>query len=1016
MPRLLRAGPLIASWLMGAVAAAAAGAQGSAPPLATGGVNGLVLDAASKLPVADAQVLIVGTTHVTRTSDAGRYRLLNVPVGPQRVQVFRLGYATTTKVVTVTDAGLSTVDFELGEASVALERIVVTAPTGQAEQARVNGNTIGLIEVDSVPKSAVTNFSDVLNSRVPGLTVIQNSGEVGTGSRIYIRGIGSAALANQPLIVIDGVRAYKDVAGISANIGIGGQGTSRFDDLDFEDIESVEVLKGPAAAALYGTQAASGVLVITTKHGEAGERPTWHWFGQLGRLDDITNYPANYSRAGPMGSTCSLIQEYSGLCVGANGSGDSTQATSFNLVKGTPGFLVNGYDEGTGLSLEGGSPLVTYHTGANWDRQQGVYQNNSDRWTHVNGGFNIHPYDILDLGLTALYTQRRIALPLGDDAIGGPLTGVLFGGAAPGAFFFGLGPNVSEHITNNENIDRFTLAGTGVLRILPWLTVRGTTGMDYLSQFDYEFISRFLSALIAPTGSAAAFNDDIWEYTGAASISAKYAIPIVPRLQGTTTFGGEWIDYTLHGAGGTGTGVLPGTMSLAGASTNITATEENQDIVNIGGYLREEFAWRNVLFANASGRFDGNSAFGHNQSTAFYPAGAISYVVSDEAFWPKQPYVSSLRLRIAGGQSGREPTFRLAEGTYTSAAYNQQNGGSQVGLVPNTIGNSELKPERSTEYETGFDAGFWKERFALTATVYDRTEHDLIQLAPVDVSTGQATETTNLGLIDNRGLELQANGTIFQSQYVTFAMVAQLYVERNKLVTQGNLPPTLEVTAVTGNGIQYDIGGQPLGVFSAIPYTYSDKHHNGLITPDDITYGTKPVLMGEPGPREEITLSPSVTIWKYLTISALFDRRDGITVYDGGDAFRCLNPFQSGRDCNDPHAPLAYQAAAVAENSAAYGGPGTDAGYILNGSFWKWRELSFKLSAPDSWVHRYIGGHDASLTVSGRNLGTWTPYRGLDPEVAENGSGTTAGVPIPSEQFYTQPPLRSWIVRIDLTW
>jgi TonB-linked SusC/RagA family outer membrane protein len=993
-------------------------AQAPAPSaLATGEVIGVVRDAASNTPVPDAQVLIIGTTHVTRTQANGRYRLVNVPAGPQRVQVFRLGYATTTRAVTISAGTTSDVDFAMTQASVNLDRVVVTAPTGQAEQAKVNGNTIGLIELDSVPKSAVTNFSDVLNSRVPGLTVIQNSGEVGTGSRIFIRGIGSAALSNQPLIVIDGVRAYNDVAGISSNIGLGGQGTSRFDDLDFEDIESVEVLKGPAAAALYGTQAASGVLIITTKHGQAGEQPSWHFFGQLGRLNDITDYPANYQRAAAGGGTCSLIDEYSGLCVGANGAGAATPATSYNLVKNTPGFFVNGYDEGTGLSVEGGSPTVTYHTGANWDRQQGVYENNSDRWTHVNGGFNVHPYDVLDLGLSAMYTQRRIDLPIGDLGIGGPLTGALFGSAEPNGFFFGLGPSVSEQINNRENIDRVTLAGTGVLRIQPWLTLRGTTGMDYLSQFDYLYLNRFLSALLAPTGEAAAFNDDIWEYTADAAIAAKYRIPFVPRLQGTTTFGGEWIDYSLHGAGGTGTGLLPGTGSLAGATSQITATEENQDIVNLGGYLREEFAWRSVLFANASIRLDGNSAFGRNQSTAWYPSGAISYVISDEAFWPKQDYISSLRLRIAGGQSGREPTFRLAEGTYTGTAYDLQGAGNVAGLIPNSIGNANLKPERSTEYETGFDVGFWKERFELTATAYDRTERDLIQAAPVDNSTGQSTVFTNLGLIDNRGLEFDLTGTVVRTRYVTFDMTAQLYVERNKLVNQGDLPPTLVASGNTGNGIQYDMGGQPLGVFTAIPYTYSDKHHDGVITPDDITYGSKPVVIGEPGPREEITLSPTVTVFKYLTISALFDRRDGITVYDGGDSFRCLGAaFQSGQDCNDPHAPLSYQAAAVAQNSAAYGGPGTDYGYILNGSFWKLRELSFKLSAPDTWVHRYLAGRDASLTVSGRNLATWTPYRGLDPEVSENGSGVTAGVPIESAQFYTQPPLRSWIVRIDLTW
>jgi TonB-dependent starch-binding outer membrane protein SusC len=984
--------------------------------VATGGVAGAVIDASSKAPIPDAQVLIVGTTHVTRTQANGRFRLINIPVGAQRVQVFRLGYATTTRAVTITEGTIASVDFVLGEASVALDRVVVTAPTGQAEQAKVNGNTIGLIELDSVPKAAVTDFSDVLNSRVPGLTVIQNSGTVGTGSRIYIRGIGSAALSNQPLIVIDGVRAYNDVAGISGTIGLGGQGTSRFDDLDFEDIESVEVLKGPAAAALYGTQAASGVLVITTKHGQTGEAPTWHWFGQLGRLNNVADFPSVWSRPAAGGGQCSLIQEYSDECVGATGTGDSTPGTQYNVIKNSPGFFVKGYDEATGASVEGGSPLMTYHSGVNWDRQQGVYETNYDRKTHVNSAFNVHPIDQMDLGFSVEYTQRRIDLPLGDNAIGGPLSGALLGGSGPNEFFFDLGPTATNQINNYENVDRYTMAGNGVLRLLPWLSLRGTAGFDYLSQFDYFYLGRFVSALLAPTGSAAAINNDIWEYTGDASIVAKYPIPIVPKLSGTTTFGGEWIDYSLHGVSGAGTGLLPGTGSLAGASTNITAFETNQDIVNIGGYLREELAWRNVLFANASIREDGNSAFGHNQSTAWYPSGALSYVISDEAFWPRQDYISSLRLRIAGGQSGREPIFRLAEGTYTSGAYNLQNAGSVVGLVPNSIGDANLKPERSTEYEAGFDAGFWKERVTFTATAYDRTERDLITAQPVDISTGQTSEPSNIGVIDNRGLEFNAGANIFTSRYVAFHMDASLYVERNKLVSTGGLPAALEASGVTGNGIQYDMAGAPLGVFMAIPYTYSDKHHDGVITPDDITYGTKPVQIGEPGPRDEITVSPTITLFKYLTISALFDRRDGITVYDGGDAFECLNPFQSGRECNDPHAPQSWQAAAVAMNSASYGGPGTDYGYILNASFWKWRELSFKLSAPDSYVHRFLAGHAASLTISGRNLATWTPYRGLDPEISQNGSGVTAGVPIVNSQFFTQPPLRSWIARIDLTW
>ena len=238
-------------------------------------------------------------------------------------------------------------------------------------------------------------------------------------------------------------------------------------------------------------------------------------------------------------------------------------------------------------------------------------------------------------------------------------------------------------------------------------------------------------------------------------------------------------------------------------------------------------------------------------------------------------------------------------------------------------------------------------------------------------------------------------------------MGAFLAVQRNKLVSQGPLPPNVIASGGFGNPIQEDIAGQPVGVFLSVPYTYKDLHHNGIITPDDITYGTKPVFVGEPGPREELTLSPTITIFKYFKVNALFDRRDGSTVFDQTDEFRCLGPFQVGRDCNDPKAPLKDQAAAVAFNTT-----GTDYGYLLNGSFWKVREVSFKLLAPDSWARRYLGGRSASLTVSGRNLATWSPFRGIDPEVNEFGGSAT----IASAQFFEQPPLRAWIARIDLSW
>ncbi len=292
-------------------------------------------------------------------------------------------------------------------------------------------------------------------------------------------------------------------------------------------------------------------------------------------------------------------------------------------------------------------------------------------------------------------------------------------------FITGSKPAQLAQIPDRESIDRLTVGGNGTWTITPWLFARGTVGLDHASIFDTELFSQTLVPFVFPTGFAADGNQDVYTYTGSASLEAKYGIPVGTRLTGSTALGGEWVDQTLHGLTGSGEGLLVGTSSLAGASTDLATLEENTTIVNLGGYLQQQIAWRNVLYVTVAGRLDGNSAFGVNSNTAFYPSGSISYVMSDESYWPKNDVVSSFRLRLAGGQSGREPTFRLAQGSFTSAAYLLNGASNQTGLIAKTLGNADLKPELSTEYEAGLDAGLLRGRLTLGITAYDRAAHQL---------------------------------------------------------------------------------------------------------------------------------------------------------------------------------------------------------------------------------------------------------------------------------------------------
>ena len=287
MKRLLRR-ILVGSAVM-FVPALAAHAQ------ATATITGRVTDRATQQPITDAQVLIVGTTRGARTTDAGQYRLTGVPVGTVRLRVIRLGYEAETRSVNLDANATATEDFALGATATRLDQVVVSA-TGESELRRESGNNVATINTDSIPKTLVNGVTDLISSRAANVVVTQTSGTTGGGSRIRIRGSNSLSLSNEPLIIIDGVRAISDVSG--STIDIGGQNPSRLDDLNPEDIDDIEIIKGPAAAALYGTAAANGVVQITTKRGRAG-RTKWTAYADGGSVRDITSYPGNERREGP---------------------------------------------------------------------------------------------------------------------------------------------------------------------------------------------------------------------------------------------------------------------------------------------------------------------------------------------------------------------------------------------------------------------------------------------------------------------------------------------------------------------------------------------------------------------------------------------------------------------------------------------------------------------------------------------------------------------------------------------
>ena len=254
-----------------------------------GTVTGMVIDADTQQPLAGAQVVVSGTNRGTLTNQAGRYLIPNVPAGTYEIRVVIIGFSQQTQDITVTAGGTAVADFEMATSAVEIDGITVNVITGETQRARELGTNNSVIGLDDIEPAAVSSLSEVLSGRTEGVTLNAVNGAVGTSQRIRIRGANSLSLSNEPLIFVDGIQFSND----DTSIGVGGQETSRLNDLNPNDIESIEVLKGPAATGLYGTQAANGVLLITTRKGKAG-RARWNFYAEGGQSEVFADFPDNY--------------------------------------------------------------------------------------------------------------------------------------------------------------------------------------------------------------------------------------------------------------------------------------------------------------------------------------------------------------------------------------------------------------------------------------------------------------------------------------------------------------------------------------------------------------------------------------------------------------------------------------------------------------------------------------------------------------------------------------------------
>ena len=993
----------------------------------TGTISGRVVDRGTQQPVVGATVRVVGTARGAQTNDQGTYRIVGAPVGRLDVQALRIGFAASTRPITVGAGENVTVDFTLEPAATQLDVVQVTA-TGQEQTRRESGVATANINVrEQVPAAAVTNMANVLSSRAPGVVVQEAGGTTGSGARVRIRGSNSVSLSNDPLIIVDGVRVNNEQDIGATSIGVGGQVPSRLNDINPELIENIEIIKGPAAAALYGTAAANGVIQITTKRGQAG-KTKWNLRTEAGTVNEVTDWPTNYlafdavNFAPDTAFYCLNDFVSQGLC-------EQTARFSFNPLEQNSIFI-RGWRTRYGLDVSGGSERSQYFIGGDFLREQGVYAINRQRQIALRANVHSQLSDNLNLSVNTGYVQNRLRLPQNDNNVRGLIPQGLLGAAQDDAnhgFGFDAPANIMA-INTQQNVEHFTGSARANWQALPWLTALGTAGIDFTNRLDQEFIPPYTATPITSR-----FSDDsvgkrtsnpvqAFTYTANGGVTATWAPMATVRTN--TSVGVQYNDEIFRATSAFGQGLLAGTGSLNGATDIFTVGEANVENKTIGAYITEQVAWRDKLFVNGALRGDKNSAFGQNFESVIYPALSMSWVVGEEGYFPKQDYVSSLRFRTAYGESGQRPNFRDAIVFFSPAAVALRTGDNASTNVPTFfvggVGNQKLKPERSKEYELGLDIGFWRDRIGTELTYYSKISTDALVARVLPPSNGEATTRfENLGKVKNAGFEYQVNTQVFELPRASLSLLVNGSVQANKLL---NLGAGIDPIIFNGSHQRHQ-NGYPLGGYWQVPIrSYSDLNGDGIISrvncptnngtanppgpagvACEVILGDSAEYLGSPFPKSELSITPSLTLFKLVTLRALLDRRGGQKLLNLTEVFRCVS-FANCRAANDTTAPLADQAAYIG------GLMGTDAGYIQDASFTKLREVSISVGVPERYVSRFgFGG--ATLTFAGRNLKTWTKYKGIDPEINENG-----GTNFSTDEFLSQPHVRYYTVRLDLAW
>lgn len=939
----------------------------------TGTISGLVRSEAGA-PLAGVQVYLVGTGLGTLSGPNGRYAIVNVPAGNYRVRAELIGHRMADQSVTLAAGQTATANFDMKEQALGLDEIVVTGTAGAARRREV-GNSVAQINTSKIQQPPAS-VDALIQGRAAGMQVMPSSAMAGSGSMIRLRGNVSVAMSNQPLIYVDGVRLRSDsyarnVPFTGSDLRSGNDTASPLNDVNPNDIERIEIIKGAAAATLYGTEAAAGVIQIFTKQGHTG-KPQWTFQIDQG-MSRALKFGPDPSTAPPSDTIPKIYRDsfpdrFAGLpAVGVSRAGGTS---SYLFIDP---WLRDALRQRYTLSVGGGGEALRYFVSGVMTDEDGVLPNDNEKKSVIRGNFSFTPLANLLFTWNTSYSRDRIS----NTAAGNNAHGLTLNAFRRDRNYASNDrPEIVNLMLNQEitsDIDHLTTGGTASWSPIANLTNKFTVGYD-MAQIENRNLRPF-GFILAPTGIVSSrrhqYRTLTFDYVGG------YTLNLNPDLRSTLSWGGQSVTTDTRETSAYGENFPgPGKPVVSSGGTTL-GSEDLQRVINAGVFGQALFDMKDRYFLTVGLRVDGNSAFGSDFGLQTYPKASLSWVASDESFWPTE-LIPAMKFRAAWGQSGRAPGAFDAVRVWDPVGW-----GGQPAFFPLRVGNADLGPERTTELEVGADLAFWDNRVTTELTYYTRsTDQALFRVSQIPSLGFLNTQLQNVGEMGSSGVEATVDAVIVRKSNFEWSVGGTYYSSKGEVKTLGG------AASFSLGNFGRIVEGQPIPViqtdFCVLNADEQAAPRIGSLTATDPALKSD-CIHGPNLPTQTWGMNTSLTLPHGISLVARGEYMGGHYMYDGA-AFNAVQRSVRWPGCYEfytlQETGKLDQAKAIDRARCTVSTTRSDY-FIYPADFFKLRELSLSIPIPARFAP---GTTSARLTLAGQNIWKWQNegFPVFDPETGNN--------------------------------